>query len=613
MSTRIKKKFIEAKAIDGSKILFLNDESFKAVHAGQEVSLFKLNSSGKFVLEKLPEHSSDPQLDDELARKKYVDDRVNSESVLREADVDAEQSRAEGVEASLQSQINALSAGTSGDLAAEIAARIAGDQALAADIAEEVDILNDAINTLSTDVAAEQTARESGDSALDARLDVLEGSETTGGSVAKALKDAKDYTDTEQARAEGEEARIEGKVDQEILDREAAISNLKGSVSSGYDTLKKIEDKIENVLSNVDPAALDSLTEIVSAFQDADGDLTASITALSTSSSSALAAEVARAEAAEAALDSRLDVLEQDPVTKAYVDSKDLEEKTRAMGVESQLQSDLDSEESARIVGDNALDARLDVLETDPTTKTYVDGKVALLNSSIDDVDGYAQDIRDDLDQEILDRQTDVNAEETRAMAAESALQSEIDAEEAARIAAVSAEQLARESADTLIRSDFASADAAKLQEAKNYADQKVADLVNSAPAVLDTLKELADAINGDASFASTVASNIGTAKQEAKDYADSQLNALGERFVKMSKVLSGTDVSNKYFDLSHKGFEFSMVVSIDRLMLIQDLDYTISVVGGVSRVTFSDDFMNGPEAAESGDLVMVRYLKDVR
>lgn len=48
-------------------------------------------------------------------------------------------------------------------------------------------------------VASEQSAREAADDAMDARLDVLEGSDTTEGSVAKAEKDAKDYTDSEVA------------------------------------------------------------------------------------------------------------------------------------------------------------------------------------------------------------------------------------------------------------------------------------------------------------------------------------------------------------------------------------------------------------------------------
>ena len=48
------------------------------------------------------------------------------------------------------------------------------------------------------------------------------------------------------------------------------------------------------------------------------------------------------------------------------------------------------------------------------------------------------------------------------------------------------------------------------LSPAYQYTDQKVSDIVNSAPAILDTLKELADSLNGDANFAATVAQQIG-------------------------------------------------------------------------------------------------------
>ncbi len=60
--------------------------------------------------------------------------------------------------------------------------------------------------------------------------------------------------------------------------------------------------RIDNVVSNLDPAALDSLTEVVAAFQSADGSLVDSLTNLGTSTTSAIAAEAARAQAAEAAL-----------------------------------------------------------------------------------------------------------------------------------------------------------------------------------------------------------------------------------------------------------------------------------------------------------------------
>ena len=50
------------------------------------------------------------------------------------------------------------------------------------------------------------------------------------------------------------------------------------------------------------------------------------------------------------------------------------------------------------------------------------------------------------------------------------------------------------------------------LVAAKTYADQKVAALVDSAPALLDTLNELAAAIADDQNFAVTVTNNISTA-----------------------------------------------------------------------------------------------------
>lgn len=59
--------------------------------------------------------------------------------------------------------------------------------------------------------------------------------------------------------------------------------------------------------------------------------------------------------------------------------------------------------------------------------------------------------------------------------------------------------------------------------DAKTYADAAVAALVDGAPALLDTLNELAAAIADDESFSATVVSDIATGVQTAKDYADSQ------------------------------------------------------------------------------------------
>jgi hypothetical protein len=64
--------------------------------------------------------------------------------------------------------------------------------------------------------------------------------------------------------------------------------------------------RIDNALSNLDGAALDSLTEIVTAFQAADQTLNGAITTLAASAGTGLSDEVARATAAELLLTTNL-------------------------------------------------------------------------------------------------------------------------------------------------------------------------------------------------------------------------------------------------------------------------------------------------------------------
>jgi len=74
VNLRIKKRNIDDKAIDESKLEFLNQGEFKAQKAdGSSTSLFKLNGSDKFELLKLPIVGSNPTSADELSRKAYVD------------------------------------------------------------------------------------------------------------------------------------------------------------------------------------------------------------------------------------------------------------------------------------------------------------------------------------------------------------------------------------------------------------------------------------------------------------------------------------------------------------------------------------------------------------
>lgn len=94
----------------------------------------------------------------------------------------------------------------------------------------------------------------------------------------------------------------------------------------------------------------------------------------------------------------------------------------------------------------------------------------------------------------------------------------------------------------------------------KEYVTQKISELVNSAPDTLDTLNEIAAALNNDSNFATTIIAQLGTKvdKVEGKqlsteDFTTSLKSSLeslpGEvsgKYVKPSGGISKTDLSSE-------------------------------------------------------------------
>ena len=93
---------------------------------------------------------------------------------------------------------------------------------------------------------------------------------------------------TTKAYVDSATSDLSGRIDTEVSDRESAIS--------------AVNSRVDSVLSNIDPAALDSLTEIVSAFQSADGSLAQTVSDLASTAATNLQTEVDRATAAEQTL-----------------------------------------------------------------------------------------------------------------------------------------------------------------------------------------------------------------------------------------------------------------------------------------------------------------------
>lgn len=155
----------------------------------------------------------------------------------------------------------------------------------------------------------------------------------------------------------------------------------------------------------------------------------------------------------------------------------DLAEKNRAVGEETAIR-----EEFA------AADA-----ETLKSAKSYTDTKDTQVRNDFAAADALLREA--------------LEAETERATGEEAVIREEFAA---ADTEALTAAKDYTDTRETEIRSDMTSGDAQTLDSARKYADKKVADLVNSAPATLDTLNELAEALDNDPNFASTVAEQIG-------------------------------------------------------------------------------------------------------
>lgn len=82
----------------------------------------------------------------------------------------------------------------------------------------------------------------------------------------------------------------------------------------------------------------------------------------------------------------------------------------------------------------------------------------------------------------------------------------------------------------------------------KAYVDTTVAAVIDSAPAALDTLNELAAALGDDANFATTVSTSIGTKVAKAGDSMTGALSMGNNKVTDLATPTSSTDAANKSY-----------------------------------------------------------------
>jgi hypothetical protein len=467
MAQQIKKKFIGQDQVDGSKVKLLKDQSLRGQKQdGSDVELLKLDGSDKLV--------SDGQ---EIAFKSQVD--------AEQARAEGEESRIEGLLSQEVSDRQSEVSRVEGLLSDEEAARIAGDLDLQGQMDSEESARISADQTLQSNLDSEVSRAEGEESRIEGKVDQEISDRQSAISTEEAariagdastLASANEYTDGE---IETLSQSVNSQLEQEIADREAADANLQSQVNTE-------KGRIDAILS-ASQADKDSFAEIVDLINSVDTENDSAFASYVLSNNAALAQEVSDRQSGDQTLQSNIDSEESRAMgvesdLQSQIDSEESRamgvesslqsqidaEESRAMGVESDLQSQIDTEESRAMSAESALSGRVSVLEADPVTKTYVDTQDGLLQtaitaeetariagdaalmSTIENLDGYALDVRDDLDAEIAAR-----------IAGDLDLQGQIDSEEAARIAAVSAEQSARETADSTEQAARIAGDAA--------------------------------------------------------------------------------------------------------------------------------------------------------
>ena len=199
-----------------------------------------------------------------------------------------------------------------------------------------------------------------------------------------------------------------------------------------------LQNQIDFITSNVDAEALDSLTEIVAAFQTADGNLVTTVT----SNTTAINNEVTARTNADAALQTELNTTQTGAglgASGAYTAIGAYNSETNATGghyiggatslanADKLLDSALKAEATARSGADTTLQANIDNLSDQITL----------------------------IDTNLTTATSDIADETTARENSDNTLQANIDAEANARIAADSTEATTRENADAALADDL--------------------------------------------------------------------------------------------------------------------------------------------------------------
>jgi hypothetical protein len=638
----IKKKFISgtpAEAIDGSKILFSNNEAFRVKNAsGVAEEVFKLDSSNVLKLLKLPQVAADPSSADDIVRKSFVDAQVAGEAAARgtavnslQNSISAETSAREADIAQVVSDYQAADTALEGDLESEEAARVAGDEALDAKIDTEIfdrSAADSLLDGRATALEGRATAVEGRATALEGSVGILNGNSTVENSVDWKVQQGV--------------AQILGGAVPESLDTLAEIASYIASDETGGAALVGrvgvLEGQVETIMGSVETSGSilyavhveelramqqeQYLVEQINYEQSqriaAQQFLESSVTQQFMTVNSLISQEQMARESADMTINGQISTLTQsiqseesarvaadvllDSNLRAYIDGEVMEEQAARYAADVNLEQMITTEQSVRLaaveneanirdIADAALDARLDVLELDPVTKAQVDsGDASTLSSAQSYTDGEITTLKGGVS-ESYDTLGKIEAKIGFIM-------SNVDG---AALDSLSEIVAAFQGADSDINtaiSDLAATAGTNLAAEQTRAQAAEAALgVRIDGVESDLSAEESARIAGDASTL-----------VDAKAYADAQLDTLViQQQQYTAKTLASGDVSAQYVDVSGP-IQGTPWVMIDGVMGRPGVDFTHSG----SRITFAGEWATGGESAlASGDVLHIFFMKN--
>ena len=292
----------------------------------------------------------------QVANKNYVDDR----KAASDAALAAEVSRAMGVEAGLQSAIDAEVAARTSAISTEASARTSADTTLQNNINAEAASRTSADAALNASISAEVTRASGVEATLQGNIDTVQ-STLTAAITAETTRATAAEADEASARAAADVV-LANDLAAEVTARTNAVATEQAARIAGDAALQTALNNVEAAL-NADIAAEEAARIAGDALVQSNLNAEAATRASAdTALTNALAAEVLRAETEEA--DIRADFASADTnldtTLRAYVDAQVAAEAALRTTADSGLASDIAAEVARATAAEASLQANID-------------------------------------------------------------------------------------------------------------------------------------------------------------------------------------------------------------------------------------------------------------